>query len=204
MISATSAAARVAGVVVAAGYLLGVVDGPVTGVIGGLALITFGRALVLDRVHEVRLAAALAVLAGGVGIAVLRWGTLDLPELHGVQAVLGPTLLVGPLRSAVACSAAALAGVVALGAWLTESTPETGTPIPEALVGSTVLTAVFWGPGPRGVHVGDVAVVVLAVGVTATAAIGLALGLRRSGEGLVTAAVVISALAVVGAAGLLA
>lgn len=204
MIPAASAAARVAGVVVAGGYLLGVVDGPVTGVFGGLALITFGRALVVDRIHEVRLAAALAVLAGGVGIAVLRWDSLEIEALRGVQAVLGPTLIVGPEQSATACIAAACGGVVALGVWVAEMSPQGRIPGVELTVGSAALAAVFWGPSPRGIHAGDLGIVLLAVAATALAGLGLAVGLRRLGPRLLTAAVILAAGAVAAAAGLLA
>ena len=204
MIPAASAAARVAGVVVAGGYLLGVVDGPVTGVIGGLALITFGRALVVDRIHEVRLAAALAVLAGGVGIAVLRWGTLELEALRGVQGVLGPTLLVGPEKSAGACIAAACGGVAALGVWVAEMSPQGRIPVVELTVGSAALAAVFWGPSPRGFHAGDLGVVLLAVTTTALASLVLAVGLRRLGPRPLTGVVLLAGGAVAAAAGLLA
>ncbi|MDQ3963504.1 MAG: hypothetical protein M3277_06280 [Actinomycetota bacterium] len=203
MIPAASAAARAAGVVVAAGYLLGVVDGPVIGVVGGLALVTFGRSLTLDRVHEVRFALALAILAGAIGAAVLRWGTLELNELRGVQAVLGPTLLVGPATTAAACIAAAVGGILALGAWMEEGSTE-GLPLLEAGVGSAALTAAFWGPAPRGLHLGDLALTAGAILVTAGLAVGVALALRRVGPRLVWAAVGLAGATVAVAVGSLA
>ncbi len=183
------------------------VDGPVTGVVGGLALITFGRALILDRVHEVRLALALGLLAGALGVAVLRWSTLDLAALRGAQAVLGPTLLVGPAETAAACIAAAVGGAIALGAWLEESAPEgaplRALPLPEALVGSASLAAAFWGPAPRGMNLGDLMVAVAAIALFAGVGVGVAIGLRRMGPRSVWAAVIVGATAVGVAAGLL-
>lgn len=225
MIPAASSAARAAGAVVAAGFVLGVVAGPVTGVIGGLALVTFGRALTLDRVHEVRFALALAVLAGAIGIAVLRWGTLDLDDLRGVQAVLGPTVLVGPERAAAACIAAACGGILALGAWLEEGSPQgtrpnerpdpegtgrvpgtvdKGLPIPETIIGSAALALAFWGPAPRGLHLGDFAVTVGATVVVGVAAAGVALGLRRMGPRFVWATIGLAGATVAAAAALIA
>jgi hypothetical protein len=53
----------------------------------------------------------------------LRWGTLDLTELRGVQSVLGPTILVGPEAVAIACGLAFAGGLIGLGAWLLEPRP---------------------------------------------------------------------------------
>jgi hypothetical protein len=99
------------------GYLVGLVPGPVIAVVGGLALITFGRALLLDGRGGRVAVLAFAVLAAALGVGALRWATLDLAELRGVQAVLGPTLTVGPERVALAASIAAGAALLALGSW---------------------------------------------------------------------------------------
>ncbi|MGH2693430.1 MAG: hypothetical protein ACRDJJ_01315, partial [Actinomycetota bacterium] len=61
---AFSAATRAAGLVIALGYLLGLVPGPLVAVVGGLALVTFGRGLLCRRGDEAVAGAALAVVAG--------------------------------------------------------------------------------------------------------------------------------------------
>ena len=108
---------RAAGIVFALGYLLGIVPGPIVAALGGLALITFGRSLLLDRSGATLAALALAVVGGALGVGALRWSTLDLIELRGVQAVLGPTLWVGPDRVALAAGIASGAALLALGVW---------------------------------------------------------------------------------------
>ena len=111
---------RATGVVIAAGYLLGIVPGPLVSVIGAFALVTFARALVIDRDRALRSGLSLAVIAAALGVGALRWGTLELAELRGVQSVLGPSILVGPIQAAIACGAAAVAAVLALSSWLRE------------------------------------------------------------------------------------
>ena len=145
-----SAGARAAGLVLALGYLTGFVAGPLVAAVGGLALMTFGRCLSLDRGAQVLSAAGLAVVAGAVGVTGLRWGTLDLAGLRSVQAVLGPTLLVGPTAGAIASIAAAGAAIVALVLWLS-ARPVRGAwqwgwaAIETLAMGLCVVTA-FWGP----------------------------------------------------------
>lgn len=114
---AVASGSRAAGIVFTLGYLLGIVPGPVVAVVGGLALITFGRSLLLERRAATLAAGALAVVAAALGVGALRWGTLDLVELRGVQAVLGPTLWVGPQRVAVASGIAAVGALLALSVW---------------------------------------------------------------------------------------
>lgn len=111
---------RVAGAVLMAGYLSGVVPGAVVSLVGGLALITFGRALLLDRSGTAVSGVALAVAAGALGIAALRWGTLSLSELVGAQSVLGPTILVGPQMPAIASGVALGAALLSTSVWMTE------------------------------------------------------------------------------------
>ncbi|MDQ3952424.1 MAG: hypothetical protein M3279_05600, partial [Actinomycetota bacterium] len=89
------AGARVAGAVVALGYLLGLVQGPLLAVAGGLALVTLGRSAGARGSDDLVFGGALAVLVGALQVGGLRWETLDLAELRGAQAVLGPALLVG-------------------------------------------------------------------------------------------------------------
>jgi hypothetical protein len=122
-ITPLSNAARVAGATIALAYLLGLIPGPLVSVVGGLALVTLGRALMLPRTLGSRSALSLAILAGSLGAAALRWGTLDLTELRGVQSVLGPTVLVGPTTAAVACAVAFAGGLIALGTWVFEPRP---------------------------------------------------------------------------------
>jgi hypothetical protein len=117
---AFSVGTRAAGAVIVAGYLTGLVPGAVVSVVGGLALITFGRALLLDRASGAGVAAALAVTAGALGVGALRWGTLELEGLVGAQSVIGPTVSVGPTAAAVSAILATVAAVVATGVWLTE------------------------------------------------------------------------------------
>lgn len=102
------------------GYLSGLVPGAVVSIVGGLALITFGRALLLDRVAGAMSGAALAVAAGALGVGALRWGTLEIEGIIGAQSVLGPTVIVGPTAAAGASSAAMVAGLLALGVWSSE------------------------------------------------------------------------------------
>jgi hypothetical protein len=100
-----------------AGYLLGLVPGAVMSVVGGLGLITFGRCLVSDSSRSLRAAAALAIVAGALGISALRWGTVSLQGIASAQSVLGPSIVVGPLAAAAAAGVALGAGVLALGVW---------------------------------------------------------------------------------------
>lgn len=84
---------------------------------------TFGRALLLDRRGTSVAGAALAIAAGALGVAALRWGTLSLEELVGAQSVLGPTIFVGPETMAAAACVALVSALIAVGVWSTE--PET-------------------------------------------------------------------------------
>jgi hypothetical protein len=175
--------ARAAGLVIALGYLLGLVRGPVVGVAGGLALVTLGRCAVAASPDDLHLGGALALLAGALGVGVLRWGALDLGDLRGAQAVLGPTLLVGPAAAAAACWAAAGAAVVALATWLAaargaddglegDRRPARSLWGAEAVTGGIAIVSVFWGPStPRGSLVGGAALIALAGWVLAVAAV---------------------------------
>ena len=145
---------RVAGVVLILGYLSGLVPGQIVSLVGGLALITFGRMLLLDRKDTAVAGAALAVAAGSFGIAALRWGTLSLETLVGAQSVMGPTILVGPEAPALASGAALGAAIVAIAAW---STQPAGLDRRgrmwgrvEAIVAVLAATLVFASPGSGG------------------------------------------------------
>jgi hypothetical protein len=149
-VSSFSAAARVGGLVVALGYLTGAVNGPLVAAVGGLALITLGRSLRMDRSGRALSAAGFAVFAGALGIAAIRWGTLELAELRSVQAVLGPTILVGPEAAAIAAILATAAASVALGLWVTAG-PVRGLlhwtwTVLETLAVALALVTAFWGP----------------------------------------------------------
>lgn len=111
---------RVAGAVLMIGYLSGLVPGAIVSLVGGLALITFGRALLIDRTGTAVSGAALAITAGSLGVAALRWGTLSLESVVGAQSVLGPTILVGPEAPAVASGVALGAALVASATWAAE------------------------------------------------------------------------------------
>ena len=145
---------RVAGAVLIVGYVSGIVPGAVMSLVGGLALITFGRALMLDRVTTALSGAALAVAAGALGVAALRWGTLSLSELVGAQSVLGPTITVGPEVAAVSSAVALGAALVAVSAWSIEP-PATERRSRmwsrfEGILGVLVATMVFAAPGTGG------------------------------------------------------
>ena len=141
--------ARFGGGVIALGYLLGFVAGPLVPVIGGLALMTFGHGLVLDRGSRTFAAVGLAIVAGAVGIGALRWGAMGLDAIRGAQQVLGPTVLVGPTEASAATSIAAAAAVLGLAAWIAPSLPEGWTARAgwalEAALGALVIVWIFWG-----------------------------------------------------------
>lgn len=148
--AAFASATRAAGIVIALGYLLGIVAGPVVAVVGGLALITYGRSLLLLRVPAAIAGGAIAVIAGALGVGALRWEALELAELRGVQAVLGPTLLVGPTQSAVAAGIAAAAALVALAVWLSAPWPTARAAYVwsglEAVLVAVAIVTVFFDP----------------------------------------------------------
>ena len=186
-----SAAARTAGVVIALAYLLGLVPGPLVSVVGGLALITFGRALLLSPASASRVVLALAVFAGAVGIGALRWGSLDLAELRGAQAVLGPTLTVGPVEAAIACGIALAGAVVALALWSLEPEPADRIDLIRSVleVGlfALALATIFFDPARSVLQGAGLATALLEVarwaGVTVVTT-AVVLGLNRAARGL--------------------
>ena len=145
---------RVAGAVLIVGYLSGLVPGQVVSLVGGLALITFGRMLLLDRSETAVAGAALAVVAGSLGISALRWGTLSLDGLVGAQSVLGPTILVGPQAPATSSAVALAAAIVATAAWSTQPAGVDRTSRvwgrAEAILAVLAATLVFAAPGSGG------------------------------------------------------
>ncbi len=152
--AAFASGTRAAGIVIALGYLLGVVAGPVVAVVGGLALITYGRSLLLMRIPAAIAGGAIAVIAGSLGVGALRWEALELAELRGAQAVLGPTLLVGPTQTAVAVAIAAAAALVALAVWLSAPWPTARAGYVwsalEAVLVALAIVTVFFDPSRSG------------------------------------------------------
>ena len=176
-LGALAVGAQVAGVILAAGYLLGLVQGPVIAVVGGLALIAFGRAVFLDRAWAAVTGVAIAVLAGALGVGALRWDAIELRALRGAQAVLGPTVLVGPVRVSAAAwlglAAVVIAGVVLLSAPVGTGRTALAARIIEGLVIGLAAATVFWGPAiPDGLDFGEL-VPKVGVWVLATLAIAV-------------------------------
>lgn len=206
-LAAVSAGTRAAGAVVVFGYLLGVVPGPVSAVVGGLALIAFGRVLLLERSDGALTGASLAVIAGALGVGALRWETLDLGSMRGAQSVLGASVLVDPGVAAGGSWAAVAAVALALGLWGAARLPGRGAAALWALVESVgaalAVTTVFWGPklvigSPR--FWSDLGLWVLGVGVLAGAAASLGWLLRRAGGRVRGATLALAGAAVIGAA----
>jgi hypothetical protein len=107
--------AGAAGLALALVFLVGFADGPVILVVGGLAIAMLAAAAIGGPGERLFTACGVAVVAGALLFPALRWQTLDLAGLRGIQAVLGPTLLVGPAPIAVSAGVAAGGGLVALG-----------------------------------------------------------------------------------------
>jgi hypothetical protein len=178
-----------AGLALALVFLIGVADGPVYLVVGGLgvAMLAAGGAWMSESLFA---AFGGAVVAGALLIPSLRWQMLDLSELRGVQAVLGPTLLVGPTSIAVSAGVAAGGGLLAVGL-------ATGPGIEHgwgsrawaggrAAVASFAAVTVFYGPAipgwgaERGLGVaGDVVTWALAVVAATAATLVIAVTSRR-------------------------
>ena len=204
---------RCAGGAIALGYLLGFVAGPLVPVIGGLALMTFGHGLVLDRASRTFAAVGLAIVAGAVGIGALRWGALGLDAIRGAQEVLGPTILVGPAQASAATSIAAGAAVLGLAVWIAPSLPQgwvarAGWAM-EAAIGSLAVVWIFWGNAhDPSTGSGSSPAALLrwagAVGVACAAAVLVALVVARLGARWRWALPGLAGASVVGAAGLIA
>lgn len=152
--TALGAGLRAAGAVFALGYLLGFLDGPVVALVAGVGLMVLGRTLTHEGDDVLVSAVALSVFAGALGVAALRWNTLQIGTLRGAQAVLGPTLLVEPVSLATAAWLAAVGGAVALGVWSALPAPRglvgSGLALAEAAVGALAIATVSWGPSLSG------------------------------------------------------
>lgn len=184
---ALSAGVRVAGSVTAFGYLFGIGEDSIVTVVGALALITFGHALVLPRGEEVIAGVALGVVAVALGVVAIRWETLSVTALRDVQAVFGPTVLVGSEAVVAGAWIAAISTVLAValcqrGAALhPRSTAFLSGG--ETLVWVLAIVSIFWGPA---IHAGDaaafgrdVAMWIASVAVTAAVTIGTRMALAR-------------------------
>ena len=152
--TALGAGLRVAGAVFALGYLLGFLDGPVVALVAGIGLMVLGRALIQSHPAALVSAVALSIFAGALGVAALRWNTLQIGTLRGAQAVLGPTLLVEPVSLATAAWLAAVGAALALAVWSALPIPRSRTAsllaLTEASVGALAIATVSWGPSLSG------------------------------------------------------
>jgi hypothetical protein len=215
-IAGFSIGARVAGGVITAGYLLGLLPGPIVAVVGGLGLITFGRTLLVGRLEGGQAGAALAVAASALGVGALRWGTLDIGELRAVQSVLGPTILVGPDAAAAASIIAMTGAAVSVAVWLLVPQPPrrlrpSAAAAVEAGLAALAIVTVFADPVERPLDLsesGEAALVLAAwVGATVGATVVVlvfASALSRLGSVWRWGALAVSGLAVVVGAGLVA
>ena len=179
-----------------------------------MALITYGRNLLLERNASLLSGAALAVLGGALGIAALRWGALDLGDIRGVQSVLGPTVLVGPTLAAAAAIVATVGACVALAVWSARPWPrarlEQGWWALELVVGSFAIATVFLDPARSALYAGSAGETALeivrwigVIAVVAVAAGGAAWFLNKLGELWRAVAVAVAGAAVAVAAALI-
>lgn len=178
-----AAGARVAGAAVAIGYLAGLVPGPLAAALGALGLVTLGRAILSDRATSAIGVVAFGVISLAAVAGALRWGTFSLDAIRGVQAVLGPTILVDPQEAAIGAGLAAGGGTVGLALWFSADRPSNllafAWSLFETELGAMVLATCFWGPAvvaPSGGDAGELAkdlggwaLVLLAIGVPAFA-----------------------------------
>lgn len=184
-LEAAAVGARAAGIVVALAYLTGALPGPLLAAVGGLALVTYGHALLLERKPSFVAGTAFAVIVVALAAGALRWSTLDLEELRGVQAVLGPTVLVEkggsdlPLLGPVAAWLAVAAGITAMAVWLRFPRGEAWfSLVPwagEMIVAALAFATVFWGPAAIALGTGDSGEIAAELGRWALVTIAIAL-----------------------------
>ena len=158
--AALAAAARVAGAVIALGYLSGVVPGTLVAAALALGALTFGRSITAPE-RGLTAIAAFGIIVIATTVGALRWGNASLDAIRGAQAVLGPTVLIDPQEAAVGAGLAAGAGVVALSVWLSVLRPKglwswVITSLEGAVVALCLATA-FWGPAVVAPGAGDAA-----------------------------------------------
>lgn len=116
--AAVAYGARSAGLVLVFGALLGIARASAIEVLVGLALACFGRSVLAEREKEPAfLGCALLVIAGATWVVTTRWGSPDLGDIRGAQAILGHTVAVGPVPIATGIGLAAGGGFLALALW---------------------------------------------------------------------------------------
>jgi hypothetical protein len=168
----------------------------------------------VDRSTGIVAGSALSIAAGAIGVGALRWGSLDLADLRGVQSVLGPTLLVGPDRSALASAMAAGAAVIALAVWMSSfaeglelRSRKAALWLAEGVIGAFAVVTVFFDPAESALAGGDFVRTLLTLGRWAasvigatTIVVGIALVLRRGGHRWRLGALSLAALSAIAAA----
>lgn len=158
---AVSTFSRLAGSVIALGFLLGLVPGQLAVVVGAVALVTFGRSLAPGTVRTYLGPAAFGVIALAATVGALRWGSSSLDAIRGAQAVLGPTVLIDPREAAIGSGLAAGAGIVAQSLWLSAHRPggvvSFVSSCAEAVIVALLLATAFWGPAVVAPGAGDAA-----------------------------------------------
>jgi hypothetical protein len=217
-IEAVAVGARVAGTVIALAYLTGWARGPLLAAAGGLALITFGHSLLLERTPSLITAAGFAVVITALSAGALRWASLELVDLRGVQAVLGPTVLVEKAGSAqpwllpAAAWTAAGAAVLALAIWIRFPRGEAWFSLlpwaGEIVVSGLAVATVFWGPAATSFGSGDTGEIwsdlgrwALVTAVVALPVAGLSYLLTRLGRIWTLVTLAVAAAAALSAAG---
>lgn len=147
---------RVTGAVAALLLLTGVLQSSMWIVLAGLSLAALGRALgAADRNSLVLIGISLAVLCAAVVALSLRWNTLDAASVRGTQAVLGPTLLVGPTSVAAGAWVATIAATLAIGVWVAaqpwdSDIRERSVSLGELFVVALAVAVPAWGPVAAG------------------------------------------------------
>ncbi|MEA2460902.1 MAG: hypothetical protein QOH90_1079 [Actinomycetota bacterium] len=140
---------RAVGLVLAYGYLAGLVPGSIIAVAGALFVLTAGRSLVVTSGQTWSLALSVVVLVSAIGVPAFRWGTLSLSDLRGIQSVLGSTLEVGPTQMAAGAAVAAVGALLALSTWLAAPAPTSRAgwiaSSLEAGAGAVAIVTAFWG-----------------------------------------------------------
>jgi hypothetical protein len=149
--SHAAVAVRLAGIILALGYLSGLVGGTLLTLAGAFALITGGRLLVSDRRDSIFVGVGFAVISLALGAVALRWGTTSLHEWREIQSVLGSPIALEPQVGAIGCGLAAFGGTLASVLWLTGERP-VGRPakllqIVEVSTIAVALVTAFWGAG---------------------------------------------------------
>lgn len=102
---------RVAGAIAGLGLIAGLSPGAIPALVGAIAMITVARS------GDPRSIAGLIVIGCALGVGGLRWTTLDLGSIYGIQEVLGPAVAVGPPLAGAAAATVVVAALLALVVW---------------------------------------------------------------------------------------